>query len=125
MKLLMALMVIASVYAVSARAGNVTDRQVVAMACAEEARLAHCGRAVVGDGLLRCLHAYPFAQLSPGCQRALSQLRADSRVVISPRPVIVVRPTYAIPAPGYLWRQHPRYGWGWYHPRLGWHRGWR
>jgi len=40
------------------------------------------------------------------------------------RPVAVVRPAYPIPGPGYLWRLHPTYGWGWYHPRLGWHRGW-
>ena len=41
------------------------------------------------------------------------------------RPTSVVRPTYAIPGPGYLWRFHPNYGWGWYHPRFGWHLGWR
>ncbi|ASF44698.1 hypothetical protein CEK71_00695 [Methylovulum psychrotolerans] len=41
------------------------------------------------------------------------------------RPAAVVRPAYPIPGPGYLWRQHPTYGWGWYHPGMGWHRGWR
>ncbi|WP_459992152.1 hypothetical protein [Methylosoma difficile] len=38
------------------------------------------------------------------------------------RPVTVVRPAYAIPEPGYLWRMHPGFGWGWYHPRFGWYR---
>ena len=57
-------------------------------------------------------------------------------VVVRPRPVIVepayvappgvvyVRPTYVMPGRGYLWRYHARYGWGWYHPAYGWHRGW-
>ncbi|MDD5273269.1 MAG: hypothetical protein PHU14_11170 [Methylovulum sp.] len=36
-----------------------------------------------------------------------------------------VAPVYPRPAPGYIWRQHPRYGWGWHHPRMGWHhRDW-
>ncbi len=33
-----------------------------------------------------------------------------------------VKPVYPIPGPGYIWRLHPTYGWGWYHPRLGWWR---
>jgi hypothetical protein len=43
------------------------------------------------------------------------------------RPVGVayVAPSYAIPGPGYSWRYHPHYGWGWWHPHYGWHRGWR
>ncbi len=40
-------------------------------------------------------------------------------------PTAIVKPTYAVPGPGYSWRYHPHYGWGWYHPRLGWHLGWR
>ncbi len=42
-----------------------------------------------------------------------------------PPGVAYVAPTYAIPGPGYLWRYHRRFGWGWWHPRYGWHRGWR
>jgi hypothetical protein len=42
-----------------------------------------------------------------------------------PPGVVYVAPTYAMPAPGYLWRFHASYGWGWYHPSHGWHRGWR
>ena len=38
---------------------------------------------------------------------------------------VVVAPTYAIPGPGYVWAYHPHYGYGWYHPQRGWHRGWR
>lgn len=43
----------------------------------------------------------------------------------SPYGVAYVAPTYAIPAPGYAWRYHATQGWGWWHPRYGWHRGWR
>ena len=39
--------------------------------------------------------------------------------------VAIVGPTYASPGPGWAWRYHPHYGWGWYHPHIGWHRGWR
>ena len=42
-----------------------------------------------------------------------------------PPGVIYVQPTYAVPAPGYVWQYHVRYGWGWHHPNYGWHRGWR
>ena len=43
----------------------------------------------------------------------------------APPGVVYVAPTYAIPAPGYVWGHHARFGWGWRHPHLGWHRGWR
>ena len=43
----------------------------------------------------------------------------------APPGTVYVGPTYVIPAPGYAWRFHASYGWGWYHPRYGWHRGWR
>ena len=43
----------------------------------------------------------------------------------APPGVVYVAPTYAIPAPGYVWGYHGRFGWGWRHPHLGWHRGWR
>jgi hypothetical protein len=42
-----------------------------------------------------------------------------------PAGVAYVAPTYGIPGPGYSWRWHPHHGWGWWHPRYGWHRGWR
>lgn len=38
--------------------------------------------------------------------------------------VNVIRPLYPMPAPGYYWRAQPGYGWGWHHPRYGWHRHW-
>ncbi len=38
--------------------------------------------------------------------------------------VSYVAPTYPIPAAGYVWAYHPRYGWGWNRPGWGWHRGW-
>ena len=43
----------------------------------------------------------------------------------APAGVVYVAPSYAIPAPGYIWMFHPGYGWGWHHPQYGWHRGWR
>ena len=43
----------------------------------------------------------------------------------APPGVIYVAPTYALPAPGYAWQYHGRYGWGWRHGAHGWHRGWR
>ena len=45
--------------------------------------------------------------------------------VVVPAGVVYVGPTYATPGPGYAWRYHAHYGWGWYHPEYGWHRGWR
>jgi len=44
---------------------------------------------------------------------------------VAPAGVAYVGPTYAVPGPGYYWRYHPHYGWGWWHARYGWHRGWR
>jgi hypothetical protein len=60
-------------------------------------------------------------------------LLATSGCIVAPErrggvvvePAVVIAPTYDSPGPGYLWRAHPVYGWGWYHPELGWHRGWR
>ncbi|MES2941806.1 MAG: hypothetical protein V4772_02925 [Pseudomonadota bacterium] len=46
-------------------------------------------------------------------------------VYVPPPGVTYVAPTYAMPAPGYVWMHHPRYGWGWHHPEHGWHYGWR
>ncbi|HTH94163.1 MAG TPA: hypothetical protein VL550_02935 [Rhodocyclaceae bacterium] len=43
----------------------------------------------------------------------------------APYGVTYVAPVGVAPAPGYTWRYHARYGWGWWHPQYGWHRGWR
>ncbi|HXE21720.1 MAG TPA: hypothetical protein VN617_05235 [Rhodoferax sp.] len=45
--------------------------------------------------------------------------------VAPPVGVVVIGPTYASPGPDWAWRYHPRYGWGWFNPHRGWHRGWR
>ena len=45
-------------------------------------------------------------------------------VYVAPAGVAYVAPTYAIPGPGYGWAYHPHFGWGYYHPGWGWHRGW-
>lgn len=37
---------------------------------------------------------------------------------------VSVAPTYVAPGPGWYWAHHGYYGWGWYHPVYGWHRGW-
>jgi len=34
-------------------------------------------------------------------------------------------PTYPAPGVGFVRACHARYGWGWHHPRYGWHHGWR
>lgn len=60
-------------------------------------------------------------------------VRVPPPVVVVPPPVVVaparkpvyIAPTYRRPAHGYVWKYHPRHGWGWYNPRYGWHRGWR
>jgi len=47
-------------------------------------------------------------------------------VYVSPAPApVYVAPAYASPGVGWVWIQHPHYGWGWHHPEHGWHRGWR
>jgi len=43
---------------------------------------------------------------------------------VAPAGVVYVAPTYASPGPGWVWEYHATYGWGWHHPRYGWHRGW-
>ena len=45
-------------------------------------------------------------------------------VYSAPAGVTYVAPGYPLPAPGYVWAYHPRWGWGWDHPAWGWHRGW-
>ena len=46
-------------------------------------------------------------------------------VYAAPPGVVYIAPTYALPAPGYVWAYHARFGWGWHHSQYGWHRGWR
>jgi hypothetical protein len=48
---------------------------------------------------------------------------APPRVYVPAAPVYVA-PAYPVPAPGYVWAHHPRYGWGYRHSSYGWHRGW-
>lgn len=43
----------------------------------------------------------------------------------APAGVVYVSPTYAQPGTGFVWSYHATFGWGWRHPRHGWHRGWR
>jgi len=45
--------------------------------------------------------------------------------IFLPPGVVYVAPTYPMPAVGFVWEFHQRYGWGWRHPQHGWHRGWR
>ena len=83
-----------------------------------------------------------MALLKTGYGLALASLLAGCivqppvvRPVYAPQPelvyetpppgVVYVAPTYALPAPGFVWRYNARFGWGWYHPQRGWHRGWR
>jgi hypothetical protein len=40
---------------------------------------------------------------------------------VAPVGVAYVAPVGIAPAAGYLWRYHVGVGWGWWHPRLGWH----
>jgi hypothetical protein len=63
-----------------------------------------------------------LASALTGCVVAAPRGRA---VYAAPVGVVYVAPTYTIPAPGYAWGYHDYYGWGWRHPRYGWHRGWR
>ena len=62
-------------------------------------------------------------------------LAAVSGCIVAPAPgyesgyaappgVVYVAPTYVSPGPGWGWQYHAQYGWGWHHPRYGWHRGW-
>lgn len=124
MKLLIASTVITATLLASAPAGAVTDKQIVDITCSREARIAHCGPAQVGTGLLRCFQANPFVRLSSACKAAIGQFERDKQATFV-NPLVVIRPTSPIPGPGYIWRFHPAWGWGWYHPRFGWYRDWR
>ena len=52
--------------------------------------------------------------------------------IIAPPPGVVVPagvsyepPAYASPGADWKWVYDQRYGWGWSHPRYGWHRDWK
>jgi hypothetical protein len=59
-----------------------------------------------------------------GCVVVPARVAVAPPEVVAPAGVVYVAPTYAMPAPGFVWSYHARYGWGWRHPRQGWHRGW-
>jgi hypothetical protein len=60
-----------------------------------------------------------------GCIVTPARVAVAPPEVVVPAGVVYVAPTYAVPAPGYVWVHHPRYGWGYHHRHHGWHRGWR
>lgn len=60
-----------------------------------------------------------------GCVVAPARVAVAPPEVVVPAGVVYVAPTYTVPAPGYVWAHHPRYGWGYRHHYHGWHRGWR
>ena len=66
------------------------------------------------------LPAAALAAVLSGCVVAPAQ-----PVYAAPPGVAYVAPTYASPGVGFVWNYNPRYGYGWHHPRYGWHRGWR
>lgn len=59
-----------------------------------------------------------------GCVVRPARIVVAPPEVVVPAGVVYVAPTYAVPAPGYVWAHHPRYGWGYRHAHHGWHRGW-
>ena len=58
-----------------------------------------------------------------GCIVAPPRVIVPVGVAVPPG-VVYVSPSYPVPAPGYVWAHHPRYGWGYRHSNYGWHRGW-
>ena len=60
-----------------------------------------------------------------GCVITPARVAVAPPEVMVPVGVVYVAPTYAVPAPGYVWAYHARYGWGYRHAQYGWHRGWR
>lgn len=65
--------------------------------------------------------AYPYHR-HPRVIYPAPQVRYGPRDFLPPRGVIYVAPAYVVPGPGYV-RVHRRgHGWGWRHPRHGWHR---
>lgn len=60
-----------------------------------------------------------------GCVVTPAHVAVAPPEVVVPAGVVYVAPSYRVPAPGYVWTHHPRYGWGYRHHHHGWHRGWR
>ena len=57
------------------------DREAVNSACAEESKIAGCGDAVVGGGLLKCIHTYKKAhkkefKVSDSCKESMRKLKS-------------------------------------------------
>ncbi len=71
--------------------------------------------------MLRMIAALAMAGALSGC------VVVDEPAVVAgpPAGVAYVAPVRPVPAPGYVWRYHPRHGWGWWHPHYGWYAGWR
>jgi uncharacterized protein YcfJ len=72
---------------------------------------------------------YVSVQVSIAVQGAL-----QAQPLVAPPPqapiavqpgVVYVAPNYAAPGVGWAWEYDARFGWGWHHPRYGWHQGWR
>ena len=76
---------------------------------------------------LHCIAAVCATAALGGCVVAPIGMEPayGGRGYATPAGAVYVAPTYAIPAPGYAWQYHSRFGWGWRHPNQGWHRGWR
>ena len=81
---------------------------------------------------LTCIAAVSATAVLGGCVVAPVAVRpavypayGGPVVYEAPPGVVYIAPSYAIPGPGYAWQYHGRYGWGWRHSGLGWHRGWR
>jgi len=68
-------------------------------------------------------------QVSIAVQGALPTQNASTSIpppgVIVPAGVVYAPPAYPAPGIGWVWEFNPRFGWGWRHPRYGWHKGWR
>ncbi len=73
----------------------------------------------------RLITAIVLAATLGGCVVATAPGPYAADAYAAPAGVAYVGPSYAIPGPGYVWRYHPHYGWGWWHPHYGWHRRWR
>ena len=85
------------------------------------------GRFALSRLLLIAASAAALTSLS-GCYVVPVQPQQQMMVqgpVVAPAGVAYVAPTYPMPAIGFSWSFHPRYGWGWYNPHAGWHKGWR
>jgi len=89
MKMLKTLFTLATLFSISTFANAEpdakmkSDAQAVNAACTAEAATAGCGQAVVGKGLLKCIHAYKEANkgftVSAGCKAAIQQLNSDKK----------------------------------------------